>query len=112
MTTTQNSLDAYAEIQTQRALDQLRENFHKLESGRWIVAYWNRRDQQWQSSDLCASSRRAQGTGYCYTYSRTLERLVGEGIKTYPTRAKAIRAAASENPWLDEDTIKMVIKER
>ena len=65
---------------------------HQLGDGRWMCASWSTRNQQWTSSDLPKRLAKAQ-TGYCYTYGRSLQALVNEGIKTYPTRAACIRAS-------------------
>lgn len=66
------------------------DTIHTLKSGRFIVAHWNERTAQWQSSDIGSEPFQ----GYCYTYARTLEGLAAEGIKTYATRSAAAEAAA------------------
>lgn len=60
----------------------------QLDSGRWIVAEYNEMHCQWQSSDL-----RNPWQGYCYTFGRSLQALVNNGIKTYKHKSSAYRAA-------------------
>ena len=65
---------------------------YKLDSGRFVVATYNDRACQYQSSD-----RKAPWQGYCCSYAPTLERLVSDcGIRTYARRADAFRADGDE----------------
>jgi len=66
-------------------------NIHKLENNRWIIAHWDDKKHQWQSSDFSAEFSRANRQA-CYCFARKLEALAGN-IKTYRSAPEAVRAA-------------------
>ena len=62
------------------------------DSRRYIITRWSDDSAQWTSSDITQWARRGVGQGYRYSVSRTLKGLLGVGIRTYPTRARAREA--------------------
>ena len=57
-------------------------------AGRFIVARWCERNQQYQSTDIRPGYT---DHSYCFSYACTLERLAETGIRTYPSLVKAMR---------------------
>lgn len=59
-------------------------------SGKWVVAHYNARAGQWQTSNV---DGHGLGVNYRYSYGPSLESLVRLGAKTYSSRAEACGAA-------------------
>lgn len=72
---------------------------YKLNNGRYIVASYDDRNHQYQSSNI-RPGYSGMGQAYCYSYARNLEQLARIGIKTYATRAAARRALRRLEPEL------------
>lgn len=69
---------------------------HKLDSGRWVVATWNARNQKYESTDLSPRFAKANPSAL-YCYARTLDALVRHGdVRTYRSALDAVRSALSE----------------
>lgn len=62
---------------------------HEMLDGRWIVAHWDERSNQWRSSNI----RQKPFDSYTFTTSNTLEGLARMGIRTYQSRSGAVNAA-------------------
>lgn len=62
----------------------------ELDSGRWVVAYWDDRGAQW----LAPLNRLGRDQGLFYAFARSLRGLGGDPcVSRYKTRAGAMAAA-------------------
>lgn len=59
----------------------------QLNDGRWIVAQYDARRAQYQSSDMQHPDR-----NFAYAFSRSLEGLAEYGVRTYSSPVDALRA--------------------
>ena len=67
---------------------------HRLDNGRWILARWSERHNQWQSSDFSARFQRYNKQAV-YCFARKIENLAGD-IRTYEGPTAAIKSALAD----------------
>ena len=59
----------------------------------YVNAEWDERSCQYRTTDVPANVA-ASVTGYQYTFARTLEGLVANGVRVYPSLEQARRRAS------------------